>query len=681
MAPTCCLSPPRIWRRCCRWSSTPAAANYRRRSICARRAAAQTLAALAARRRHFRAGLPAGRHRRARLFAARRRAACGPGSSMPRYALTATKARGPGGAVSTRWCRPRAALMSPKPKRSARAKPKELPAQELDHATGYLLAFAVMTALKRQAEEGGSWHVRALAGADRLLVAPARPHRRHDLSRSQVRRRARLPGRDRKRLRPAHRGASRRRHVGNAAALGAAERAARYATRRPGRNSGNLRLPVALREPHALRHMNCPVRSGQHSSANAHAKNRKKQCRQTAGGACRGRSQNRARQIAGVESQRPLFRPRRSGHQARSRPRRRRMRRLRGRLQGQARRAWRAAPDGGAALAAAVRRYEAIDDLMGRLGSYAGLVHAGDTRRSGAHQILRRHAGAHHRGLARIFCSSRSSSTASTTRCSRPRWPIPRSAITGRGSRTCARYRPYQLEDRVEQLFHEKSVTGYSAWNRQFDETIAKLRFKVGGQIARHRADAQSDAGSLAATKRKAAAQALAKTFKDNVQDVHADHQYARQGQGNLRPLARLRRHRRRAPSVEPGRARSGRCAGRGGARRLSAAVAPLLCAEGEMVRQEAAAALGSQRAAAEGGARARSAGPRRMDTVLTAYGAFSPQDGGDRRALFRRALDRRAGAAGQGAGRLRASDRAVGASLCAAQLSGQAARRDDAGA
>jgi crotonobetainyl-CoA:carnitine CoA-transferase CaiB-like acyl-CoA transferase len=40
------------------------------------------------------------------------------------------------------------------------ARPKELPAQELDHATGYLLAFAVMTALKRQAEVGGSWHVR-----------------------------------------------------------------------------------------------------------------------------------------------------------------------------------------------------------------------------------------------------------------------------------------------------------------------------------------------------------------------------------------------------------------------------------------------------------------------------------------------------------------------------------------
>src|SRR5947199_3278501 len=35
--------------------------------------------------------------------------------------------------------------------------------------------------------------------------------------------------------------------------------------------------------------------------------------------------------------------------------------------------------DGGKWLAGAVGRYEAIDDLAGRLGSYAGLVHAGDS--------------------------------------------------------------------------------------------------------------------------------------------------------------------------------------------------------------------------------------------------------------------------------------------------------------
>jgi crotonobetainyl-CoA:carnitine CoA-transferase CaiB-like acyl-CoA transferase len=39
--------------------------------------------------------------------------------------------------------------------------PKPLAAQALDHATGFLMAFATMCALRRRAEAGGSWHVRA----------------------------------------------------------------------------------------------------------------------------------------------------------------------------------------------------------------------------------------------------------------------------------------------------------------------------------------------------------------------------------------------------------------------------------------------------------------------------------------------------------------------------------------
>jgi crotonobetainyl-CoA:carnitine CoA-transferase CaiB-like acyl-CoA transferase len=38
--------------------------------------------------------------------------------------------------------------------------PKPLPAQVIDHASGYLLAFGAMTALARRVTEGGSWHVR-----------------------------------------------------------------------------------------------------------------------------------------------------------------------------------------------------------------------------------------------------------------------------------------------------------------------------------------------------------------------------------------------------------------------------------------------------------------------------------------------------------------------------------------
>jgi crotonobetainyl-CoA:carnitine CoA-transferase CaiB-like acyl-CoA transferase len=48
--------------------------------------------------------------------------------------------------------------------------PKELPAQMLDHATGYFMAFGAMMAKARQALEGGSWHVQvSLAQTGRWL--------------------------------------------------------------------------------------------------------------------------------------------------------------------------------------------------------------------------------------------------------------------------------------------------------------------------------------------------------------------------------------------------------------------------------------------------------------------------------------------------------------------------------
>src|SRR5881396_685880 len=48
--------------------------------------------------------------------------------------------------------------------------PKELPAQMLDHATGYFMAFGAMMAKARQAREGGSWQVRvSLAQTGRWL--------------------------------------------------------------------------------------------------------------------------------------------------------------------------------------------------------------------------------------------------------------------------------------------------------------------------------------------------------------------------------------------------------------------------------------------------------------------------------------------------------------------------------
>jgi oligoendopeptidase F len=42
--------------------------------------------------------------------------------------------------------------------------------------------------------------------------------------------------------------------------------------------------------------------------------------------------------------------------------------------------------------------------------------------------------------------------------------------------------RPHDLSDELERLLHEKHVAGRSAWVRLFDETIAALRFPIGGK-------------------------------------------------------------------------------------------------------------------------------------------------------------------------------------------------------
>ena len=176
-----------------------------------------------------------------------------------------------------------------------------------------------------------------------------------------------------------------------------------------------------------------------------------------------------------------------------------------------------AGADGGAALAAAVRRYEAIDDLMGRLGSYAGLIHAGDTvdpaRTKFYGDMQERMTAASTHLLFFTLELNRVDDAVLDAAMGDPALGHYRPWLED-----VRRYRPYQLEDRVEQLFHEKSVTGYAAWNRQFDATIAKLRFKVAGKTLaiEPTLNLMQDRSGL---KRKAAAQALAKTFAENVQD------------------------------------------------------------------------------------------------------------------------------------------------------------------
>src|ERR1700743_3530469 len=170
--------------------------------------------------------------------------------------------------------------------------------------------------------------------------------------------------------------------------------------------------------------------------------------------------------------------------------------------------------DGGTWLAEAVRRYEAIDDLAGRLGSYAGLIHAGDSVDPAISKfygdVSERLTAASVHLLFFALELNRVDDDVIERAMAEPALGHYRPWIED-----LRKDKPYQLEDRVEQLFHEKAQSGYAAWNRLFDQTISALRFKLGAKelaIEPTLSLLQDRAGE----KRKAAAEAVAKTFKAN---------------------------------------------------------------------------------------------------------------------------------------------------------------------
>ncbi len=173
------------------------------------------------------------------------------------------------------------------------------------------------------------------------------------------------------------------------------------------------------------------------------------------------------------------------------------------------------AQQGGAALAAAVVDFEKLDERIGRIISFAGLLHAGDTSDP---------------ARSKFYGDVQEKITAASAHLLFFALELNRIADdvleTAMGDPALGHYRPwledvrkekpYQLEDRVELLFHEKSVTGRGAWNRLFDETMTALRFSVAGKelaIEPTLNLLQHEDGA----KRRAAAEALAATFKQNL--------------------------------------------------------------------------------------------------------------------------------------------------------------------
>ena len=131
-----------------------------------------------------------------------------------------------------------------------------------------------------------------------------------------------------------------------------------------------------------------------------------------------------------------------------------------------------------------VRRYERIEQVGGRLMSYAALRYQQDTSDAGRGKFL---------------ADAQDRITAATTPLVFFSLEINRiddAALAERfaANEALARYkpvfdrlramRPYQLSDELEKFLHDQSTVGAAAWNRLFDETLAGMTFEVAGEEA-----------------------------------------------------------------------------------------------------------------------------------------------------------------------------------------------------
>ncbi len=133
----------------------------------------------------------------------------------------------------------------------------------------------------------------------------------------------------------------------------------------------------------------------------------------------------------------------------------------------------------GAELAAAIAEYERIDETLGRLVSFAGLLFNADATDAAT--------GRFYQGIAERVTAISSELIFFTLELNRlddaqleQQLADPALARWRPWLRDLRVFRPHQLSDELERLLHEKEVTGRAAWSRLFDETMAGMRIPLG---------------------------------------------------------------------------------------------------------------------------------------------------------------------------------------------------------
>jgi oligoendopeptidase F len=135
----------------------------------------------------------------------------------------------------------------------------------------------------------------------------------------------------------------------------------------------------------------------------------------------------------------------------------------------------------GEALAAAIGAYERIEEVLGRVLSYAQLLFAGDSTDPAI--------GRFSQSMNERVTAISSHLIFFTLELNRidddalaQKFTAPALAAWRPWLRDLRVFRPHQLDEALEKLLHDKEVTGHSAWSRLFDETVAGMRVKVAGE-------------------------------------------------------------------------------------------------------------------------------------------------------------------------------------------------------
>ncbi|HTV90900.1 MAG TPA: M3 family oligoendopeptidase [Stellaceae bacterium] len=135
----------------------------------------------------------------------------------------------------------------------------------------------------------------------------------------------------------------------------------------------------------------------------------------------------------------------------------------------------------GAELGAAIAEYERLQQIAGRIMSYAELLRSGNV----ADPEIARFFQTMHEKTNRVS-SDLLFLTLEINRIDdadlNAKLADPVLAHYRPWLRDVRAQRPHQLSDDLEKLLHEKSVAGRAAWVRLFDETIADLRFPFHGR-------------------------------------------------------------------------------------------------------------------------------------------------------------------------------------------------------